>query len=472
LTNSGAGDGVYGKATSSGTGVIGINGGSAGIQAGSGVCGSSATGIGVSGNTNDGDGVNGYAAGTGIAVHGTLGSGATTARAGVFEIGNSGSSGNTLEATNAGSGKAGYFRISNSSSTSPAVHVSNASSTADGIYAEANYSAVHGFSHSVSVNKSNGNPQINGVWNGVFGETDLSYGYGVRGLNSSSSGTGVGVYGYCVNGYGVEGQTDTNYGVYGYASSGYGVYGNHALSSGSKAGVGGVSASTTGGSGTDGTVGAVGVFGELSATSGGGYSAAVRGANLSTTQNGMGVAGYQSGSGWGVYGYAASGTGGRFKTGTGTYALYSDGEAYKASGANTWVIASDERLKQDIRPFADGLDVIELINPIWFRYNGKAGTDPRKEWVGVKAQEMQIVAPYTVSSVKMKMDQGDVEESDILTYNSNALTYVQINAIKELNSKLEQLQSQMVQMQTTIEALTQTLKANGITPPAGPGVAH
>ena len=36
------------------------------------------------------------------------------------------------------------------------------------------------------------------------------------------------------------------------------------------------------------------------------------------------------------------------------------------------------------------------INPIWFRYNGKAGLPTDKKYVGVIAQEIEKIAPYLI----------------------------------------------------------------------------
>lgn len=55
--------------------------------------------------------------------------------------------------------------------------------------------------------------------------------------------------------------------------------------------------------------GVTGVLGEVSSSPAGTYSAAVRGVHFSTTGNGIGVVGYQDGSGWGVYGQTPQGIG-------------------------------------------------------------------------------------------------------------------------------------------------------------------
>lgn len=70
--------------------------------------------------------------------------------------------------------------------------------------------------------------------------------------------------------------------------------------------------------GTGATQGVTGVQAELTSTSGGNFSAALRGINRSTTGSGIGVVGYQAGSGWGLYGEAPSGRGIYALTATGT----------------------------------------------------------------------------------------------------------------------------------------------------------
>lgn len=88
----------------------------------------------------------------------------------------------------------------------------------------------------------------------------------------------------------------------------------------------GISSSTSMGSTTSG---ATAIQGELTATSGGSYSTAVRGINRSTTGLGIGVVGYQAGSGWGVYGNTPSGVGvyGFSNTGMGLFGSSNSGTA-------------------------------------------------------------------------------------------------------------------------------------------------
>ena len=108
-------------------------------------------------------------------------------------------------------------------------------------------------------------------------------------------------------------------------------------------------------------------------------------------------------------------------------------------GGGSWATFSDRRLKKDIRSFSDGLSVLKQIRPVTFRYNGKMGYPTDKTYVGVIAQEIRKVAPYTVDTYRAKLNPGDKEKTDILRYDSSALIYIAINAIKELDAKVDEI---------------------------------
>ncbi len=102
--------------------------------------------------------------------------------------------------------------------------------------------------------------------------------------------------------------TNTGAGIEGANSnSGVAVLGSQTATTGSTIAVKGVAASTANGIGATG--GVTGVQGEVSPTAPGGYSAGLRGVNKGTGGTGIGVIGYQAGSGWGVYGETPSGFG-------------------------------------------------------------------------------------------------------------------------------------------------------------------
>ena len=129
-----------------------------------------------------------------------------------------------------------------------------------------------------------------------------------------------------------------------------------------------------------------------------------------------------------------------------------NGNASKVGGGS-WATFSDVRMKKDINPFNDGLSVLKQINPVTFRYNGKLGYPTDKTYVGVIAQDIEQIAPYTVSTFRTKLNPDDTEETDILQFDGSALIYIAINAIQELDNKIEELN----QLKSENEYLNQRL---------------
>lgn len=117
---------------------------------------------------------------------------------------------------------------------------------------------------------------------------------------------------------------------------------------------------------------------------------------------------------------------------------------------------SDEKLKVGIKDYESGLNVIKQLTPKKYKYRKKQkkllitdeedNTEKVKEErsiidenesIGIIAQELQNVAPDLVRSYL------DEDNEEILAINQTALTYVLINAIKELNTKVD-LQQQLI----------------------------
>jgi hypothetical protein len=106
-----------------------------------------------------------------------------------------------------------------------------------------------------------------------------------------------------------------------------------------------------------------------------------------------------------------------------------------------WTIASDERIKENITPYTKGLTDLLKINPVNYDYNGLGGFKKGKGGVGIIAQEIINILPDSVSSIKAKLNEDDKDEIDILNFNGHELTYVLINAIKELKAEIELLKN-------------------------------
>ena len=147
------------------------------------------------------------------------------------------------------------------------------------------------------------------------------------------------------------------------------------------------------------------------------------------------------------------------KVGIGTnspgYLLHVNGVAAKPGGGS-WTVASDKRLKKDIEAYKEGLTEVMEINPVWFSYNGKAGLPTEKRHVGVIAQDMQKIAPHTVSEFVYVDSLGKAEK--YLDYDANAMAFMLVNAVKELNT---QLRTEIQQLQKEVAELRKMVGQNG-----------
>lgn len=120
-----------------------------------------------------------------------------------------------------------------------------------------------------------------------------------------------------------------------------------------------------------------------------------------------------------------------------------NGNAGKLQGGATWAVPSDVRLKQDVQPFEDGLDKLMEVKPVKFKYDGRLQTNSEAEEVGVIGQDMEKIFPYMISYADVPNDTIDQLPDDLRMYNSNALTYVMVNAIQELAGRVMDLEKQM-----------------------------
>lgn len=139
--------------------------------------------------------------------------------------------------------------------------------------------------------------------------------------------------------------------------------------------------------------------------------------------------------------------------GAGDEVLQVNGSAYKNDGNGQWAHNSDIRIKKDIKPFKDGLKKLLKIRPVRFRYNGKLNTNPDKEQVGIIGQEIRKIFPYMTSYAKTNgMKEKHEEELDeVLTFNGHALTYVMVNAIRELAGMVDKLKSRIGELEKQVQ---------------------
>ena len=127
-----------------------------------------------------------------------------------------------------------------------------------------------------------------------------------------------------------------------------------------------------------------------------------------------------------------------------TYQLQLSQNSAAKPTSNTWIIVSDERVKTNIADYTKGLSDIIQLNPKTYDYNGKAGFDDSITGnIGVIAQDVVDIFPETVSTYNALLNEDDTEETELYNFDSHALTFALINAVKELNTKVTELESRI-----------------------------
>ena len=118
------------------------------------------------------------------------------------------------------------------------------------------------------------------------------------------------------------------------------------------------------------------------------------------------------------------------------------GNIFQGNNSASWATTSDQRLKKNIVDNTDGLAKITAIQVRNFEYRtADEVTDlPQEQAIqkegvqlGVIAQELQQVLPECVKT----------ETTGVLTVDTDNLTWYLINAVKELNAKVDSLKQQL-----------------------------
>lgn len=111
------------------------------------------------------------------------------------------------------------------------------------------------------------------------------------------------------------------------------------------------------------------------------------------------------------------------------------------------ITPSDRRLKNNLKQFTGGLDVVLKMNPVSYTYNGKAGIQSKKTHIGVVAQELNEIAPYLVDNyMHREFDEEGKNltvEEKYMKISDSEIKYVLVNAIKEQQKMIENLQREI-----------------------------
>ncbi|MCW3162415.1 tail fiber domain-containing protein [Chryseobacterium oryctis] len=126
-----------------------------------------------------------------------------------------------------------------------------------------------------------------------------------------------------------------------------------------------------------------------------------------------------------------------------TSLLSVNGSADKPGGGS-WGTFSDRRVKKDIVEFKDGLNVINKLTPVTYKYNEKSGyEDLNKEYVGFIAQDVEKAAPYMVSIIDDTQKSGLKDKREL---DESALTKILVNAVKEQQQQIAELKKEIEEL--------------------------
>lgn len=210
---------------------------------------------------------------------------------------------------------------------------------------------------------------------------------------------------------------------------------------------------TTGGIGPQGPIGSQGTTGPQGATGGIGPQGSAGSNGSQGPQGATGATGSTGGTGLQGATGSTGGTGGTgpqgatgsgFTTIGGTttsgHILVTNGTSNSCNGeasvyissstgyATDWVATSDARLKENILPIDSALEKVLNTRGVYFNF---IADEDKKQRIGVIAQEMEKIVPQIVLT--------DNNEMRSVSYGN--LTALLIEAIKELNDKVEKLQN-------------------------------
>jgi hypothetical protein len=118
--------------------------------------------------------------------------------------------------------------------------------------------------------------------------------------------------------------------------------------------------------------------------------------------------------------------------------------ATKASGT-TWANPSDIRLKDNVTDYSKGLAELMQVNVKEWVYNGKGGTTKGMKGLGVIADDVMTVLPNTVDNYQAKLNTEDEAETDIKKFDATEITWLMLNAIKELKAIVD-IQAEQIKL--------------------------
>ncbi len=171
----------------------------------------------------------------------------------------------------------------------------------------------------------------------------------------------------------------------------------------------------------------------------GGYSSGLSPTSIQLGSSGYGVI-YSAGGAWDGSNGASliiSGGAGNLQITTSDTLFTGANNCFKQGSSTAWEISSDVRIKKNVTSYTKGLTELNQINIKNFEFNGLGNSVDGQKGIGVIADEIEQVLPDTVNASPIFLHKNDVERTYVKHFDATELTYLLVNAVKELSAKVD-----------------------------------
>lgn len=130
--------------------------------------------------------------------------------------------------------------------------------------------------------------------------------------------------------------------------------------------------------------------------------------------------------------------------------------------ANGVLLTSDLRLKQDVQPYTEGISVLKQLNPISYKFNGKADFKTNRTHYSVGAQELKEAAPFLVHDFMFEEENSEgrvVSQENYLKIDLSGITWTLVNAVKEQQEELEEKDKEILELKEELSSIKDQIEA-------------
>ena len=139
-----------------------------------------------------------------------------------------------------------------------------------------------------------------------------------------------------------------------------------------------------------------------------------------------------------------------------TYELQLSSNSAGKPVSSVWAVVSDSRVKTDVTDITGGLDKINSLRPVKFKYTGDfcdchTGVDPDAYYYNFIAQEVAVEFPEAVtdSGIDLRDDETDeVLVTNVKHLDAHMINVYLVSAVKELKDELDAAKVRITELES------------------------